>query len=113
MQLPLFVTVVMAVRRMAFQPIEGLETGGIAWFTDLTLPAITINSWNALIPMGNYGIILPVAVTGLTLANIDQAFSNPPGIDHLSVIPDARASVSHGKGLLRVLAVSTFAFLLL
>ena len=60
---------------MAFRPMPGMEYEGIAWFSDLTLPAISISNWAAVVPMGSYGIILPVAVTGLTLANIDQAFS--------------------------------------
>ena len=75
MQLPVFITIVMAVRRMAYLPVPGLDSQGLAWFSDLTLPAMTISSWAAIIPMGNLGIVLPAAVTALTLANIDQAFS--------------------------------------
>lgn len=65
----------MAVRRMAYLPVQGFESQGLAWFSDLTLPAMSISSWAAIIPMGNFGIALPAAVTALTLANINQAFS--------------------------------------
>lgn len=76
-QLPVFITVVMAVRRMVHLPMPGLDDGGLAWFSDLTAPAIGWNSLGVLIPMGTYGIILPLAVTGLMFANINQAFSAP------------------------------------
>lgn len=75
LQLPVFITAVLAVRRMAFLPAKGLDSQGLAWFSDLTLPAVSMSNWAVLFPLGNVGILLPLAVTGLTLANIDQAFS--------------------------------------
>lgn len=35
-QIPLFVTFAIANRRMIDQGVEGLDTGGLLWFTDLT-----------------------------------------------------------------------------
>ncbi|XP_044766993.1 mitochondrial inner membrane protein OXA1L [Coccinella septempunctata] len=37
-QMPVFVSFFMSLRQMANLPVESLKTGGILWFTDLTLP---------------------------------------------------------------------------
>ena len=37
-QLPLFISFFMAIRRMAAVPVESMKTGGILWFPDLTTP---------------------------------------------------------------------------
>ena len=57
--------------------MPGFDIGGISWFSDLTVPAVSLHSYAVLFPMGVYGAILPLTVTGLMLANIDQAFVAP------------------------------------
>ncbi|KAJ8982667.1 hypothetical protein NQ317_017657, partial [Molorchus minor] len=37
-QMPIFVSFFMALRQMANVPVDSLRTGGLFWFTDLTLP---------------------------------------------------------------------------
>ncbi|XP_076470858.1 mitochondrial inner membrane protein OXA1L-like [Babylonia areolata] len=37
-QLPVFVSVFVGLRQMANLPVESMKTGGLLWFTDLTLP---------------------------------------------------------------------------
>jgi YidC/Oxa1 family membrane protein insertase len=37
-QLPLFLSFFIAIRRMAAVPVESMKTGGVFWFTDLTVP---------------------------------------------------------------------------
>ncbi len=44
MQLPVFVTAVWATRRMALAPWPGFSEGGVAWFPDLTLPAVDLTA---------------------------------------------------------------------
>lgn len=36
--MPIFVSFFMALRQMANCPVESLKTGGMLWFTDLTMP---------------------------------------------------------------------------
>ena len=38
MQIPIFISFFIALRRMAAIPVESMKTGGILWFTDLTVP---------------------------------------------------------------------------
>jgi len=38
MQVPIFISFFVALRRMAAVPVESMKTGGILWFTDLTVP---------------------------------------------------------------------------
>ena len=71
-QLPTFVTAVLAVRRLAARPDIGLETGGALWFADLTEVAVHVDSVTA--PMGVYGAILPVATAGALFANINNSW---------------------------------------
>ena len=67
----------MAVRSMSRPPWPGFENGGLWWFTDLSLPALSFNTIAA--PMGTLGIILPAAMAGLTFANVQQTFSRAGG----------------------------------
>ncbi|KAL4444895.1 hypothetical protein ABPG77_003945 [Micractinium sp. CCAP 211/92] len=76
-QLPVFVTAMAAVRTMSLDGWPGFSEGGVAWFQDLTLPAVDLGSLVA--PMGSAGAVLPVAITLSMLANIDAAFSVPAG----------------------------------
>ena len=65
----------MAVRRLAFAATPGLDSGGVAWFTDLTPPAFTYDAASLAAPMGSYGAVLPMMVAGLMFANLSQAFA--------------------------------------
>ena len=38
LQVPIFFSVFFGLRKMAYLPVESLRTGGILWFTDLTVP---------------------------------------------------------------------------
>ena len=49
-QLPLFITSMAAIRGMAVQGWPGFSSGGVAWFPNLTLPAMDLTSLTA--PMG-------------------------------------------------------------
>ena len=71
-QLPVFVSSLLAVRRAALLPLDGMPTGGAAWFTDLTQAAV---HWEALsAPAGPLGAVLPATAVGLMLLNIQTAF---------------------------------------
>lgn len=37
-QLPVFMSFFYGLRKMAELPVESLKTGGVFWFTDLTVP---------------------------------------------------------------------------
>jgi hypothetical protein len=71
-QLPVFITAVLAVRRLAVQPGIGLETGGALWFVDLTQAAIELETISA--PMGTLGAVLPMATAAALFANINSGF---------------------------------------
>lgn len=55
-QMPVFITFFLTLRRMSYYPVESLKTGGILWFTDLSiadpfyiLPIVTtITMWLTL-----------------------------------------------------------------
>ena len=36
-QIPIFLSVYQAIRKMSLLPVESMKTGGIFWFTDLTV----------------------------------------------------------------------------
>lgn len=38
LQLPVFISVFVGIRQMANLPVQSMTTGGLAWFTDLTIP---------------------------------------------------------------------------
>ena len=38
LQIPVFLSFFVAIRRMAAVPVESMKSGGLYWFTDLTLP---------------------------------------------------------------------------
>ena len=68
----------MAVRHMARAPWPGFEVGGVAWFADLTLPAVQCTTTSLAAPMGSYGIVLPASVALLMFLNLQLAFSRSP-----------------------------------
>jgi len=89
-QLPVFITAMLAVRRAALLPCEGMSTGGAAWFMDLTQPAL---DWGALTaPAGPWGAILPATAVGLMMLNIQQAFGPP---DRRTQMMGAHESLNH------------------
>ena len=55
-QLPVFVTAMASVRTMSSNNWPGFSTGGIAWFPDLTFPAVDIFNWTA--PYGQLVVFL-------------------------------------------------------
>lgn len=75
-QLPVFVTSMWAARRMAVVKWEGLREGGVAWFPDLTQPALDLSAAfvQHLIPLGSAGMILPAAVAATMFTNVALAF---------------------------------------
>lgn len=73
-QIPFFVCAVMAVRRLAADgALNGLNVGGAAWFSDLTVPAVDAMMMTA--PMGPYGGILPVLTAAALFANVNANFA--------------------------------------
>ena len=73
-QIPFFVCAVMAVRRLSADgAMNGLNVGGTAWFSDLTLPAVDAMMMTA--PMGPYGGILPVLTAAALFANVNANFA--------------------------------------
>ena len=70
-QLPVFFVAVLGVRRLAQQPDIGLELGGAAWFTDLTLAAVDVSTATA--PMGLMGAALPCATAAALFANVHRS----------------------------------------
>ncbi|KAL0024349.1 hypothetical protein WJX79_002004 [Trebouxia sp. C0005] len=73
-QIPLFVTAVMAVRRMSASEWPGFHTGGLFWFTDLCRPALDLAAVNA--PLGSWGMVLPAGVALAMFANIQRSFGS-------------------------------------
>ena len=61
-QLPLFLSFFIAIRRMATVPVESMKTGGMLWFEDLTVP--------------DPYYILPVLACGSFVASIEVMQSN-------------------------------------
>ena len=62
-QVPIFFSVFFGLRKMAYLPVESLRTGGILWFTDLTvpdpfyaLPLMTMASLLATLELGADGL---------------------------------------------------------
>lgn len=62
-QVPVFLSVFVGVRQMANLPVDGLKTGGVFWFTDLTvvdpfyaLPFLTCATLMATIELGVDGV---------------------------------------------------------
>ncbi len=56
-QMPIFISVFVGLRQMANLPVETMATGGLFWFTDLTIPDPT---W-----------VLPFLTVGTLLATIE------------------------------------------
>ena len=73
-QLPVFVTSMLAVRRLADTPDIGLESGGALWLVDLTQQAISYDP--IAVPMGTLGLVLPALTTAALFANINRSFGN-------------------------------------
>jgi membrane protein insertase Oxa1/YidC/SpoIIIJ len=74
LQLPVFITAMASIRSMALQHWPGFDTGGTAWFSDLTAPALDFTTLAT--PMGIAGVILPLTVAVAMYANIDAAFGS-------------------------------------
>ncbi|RXM36594.1 Mitochondrial inner membrane protein OXA1L [Acipenser ruthenus] len=60
-QAPIFISFFIALRKMAYLPVPSMQSGGLWWFTDLTLSD----------PL----YILPLAVTGTMFAIIEAIFT--------------------------------------
>ncbi|KAL3155998.1 hypothetical protein ABBQ32_012987 [Trebouxia sp. C0010 RCD-2024] len=75
-QIPVFLTVVMAVRRMSASAWPGFGTGGLFWFTDLCEPALKLAAASA--PLGSIGVLLPAGVALAMFANIQRSFGATP-----------------------------------
>lgn len=65
-QMPIFLSYFLGIRRMVNAPVESLHTGGISWFTDLTmtdpfyvLPLITCGTLAWTIHLGTDGARMP------------------------------------------------------
>jgi YidC/Oxa1 family membrane protein insertase len=71
-QLPVFITAMVSIRSMARDRWPGFESGGTAWFPDLTAPAVDVVTLTT--PMGIAGVVLPLTVAVAMYANIDAAF---------------------------------------
>lgn len=56
-QAPVFISFFIALRKMAYAPVPSMQTGGLWWFTDLTL--------------ADPYYILPIAVTGTMFAILE------------------------------------------
>lgn len=62
-QVPLFIYWIVAVRQMAMASHPGFDTGGILWFTDLTVPV-----------QGALGALFPVIVAATYFTNLQLSF---------------------------------------
>ena len=78
-QLPVLVTGLMAVRRLALQPGLGLEEGGAAWVVDLTLPAVDLGALEA--PLGPWGAALPALSAAIMFLNLQLSLGVVAGRD--------------------------------
>ena len=64
MQLPFFMSFFIGLRKMAMAPLDSMKSGGMWWFTDLTVPDPTY--------------ALPLIACGLFITNI-QVYTHPLG----------------------------------
>ena len=71
-QLPVFVTAVLAVRRLAATPGIGMETGGALWFPNLAEVALHVDA--VVAPMGMAGAVLPCATAAALFLNVNSAW---------------------------------------
>ena len=71
-QLPVFITAVLAVRRLAVTPGIGMETGGALWFPNLTEVALHMDA--VVAPMGMAGAVLPCATAAALFLNVNSAW---------------------------------------
>ena len=71
-QLPVFVTAVLAVRRLAATPGIGMENGGAFWFPNLTEVALHVDA--VVAPMGMAGAVLPCATAAALFLNVNGAW---------------------------------------
>jgi hypothetical protein len=71
-QAPVFITAMLAVRRLALAPDSPLRAGGALWCPDLTLSALELPT--GLAPLGTPGLLLPALAAALLFANVQAAF---------------------------------------
>ena len=71
-QLPVFITAVLAVRRLAATPGIGMENGGALWFPNLTEVALHVDA--VVAPMGMAGAVLPCATAAALFLNVNSAW---------------------------------------
>ncbi|XP_060076391.1 mitochondrial inner membrane protein OXA1L-like [Ylistrum balloti] len=69
-QMPIFVSIFIGLRKMAYYPVESMSTGGLWWFTDLTvsdpyfiLPILTSATLLLSIELGSDGISSKTSTT--------------------------------------------------
>eukprot|EP00887_Chlorella_sp_A99_P004592 scaffold4.g4592.t1 len=75
LQLPVFITAMASIRTMSLTNWPGFATGGVAWFPDLTLPAMDLAALSA--PLGTAGCLLPIGIALSMFANIQSGFAAP------------------------------------
>ena len=73
-QMPIFLTFFVAIRRMAAAPVESMKMGGFAWFPDLTIPDPTFSL--PLLTCVNFLINIEVSILALPSPNTVSYF--PP-----------------------------------
>ncbi|KAK9841634.1 hypothetical protein WJX74_009107 [Apatococcus lobatus] len=71
-QVPIFATAVIAIRRMAFSGWPGFADGGALWFPNLCAPALDWSTMNA--PLGAAGLGLPLIIFGASFAHTQLTF---------------------------------------
>lgn len=69
-QLPVFISVFVGIRQMANLPVQSMTTGGLAWFTDLTIP----DPFYALplITMATFFVTIELGVDGVRAATMTK-----------------------------------------
>lgn len=72
--MPVFVTALMAIRRMSNASWPGFSTEGALWFPDLSLPALDLANLTA--PIGSVGAVLPAAIALALFQNLSISFGN-------------------------------------
>ena len=72
LQVPIFATAVIAIRRMAFSGWPGFAEGGALWFPNLCAPALDWATMSA--PLGAAGLGLPLIIFGASFANTQLTF---------------------------------------
>lgn len=91
-QVPIFLALTSALRQMSTGMWPGLSTEGLPFYTDLTSPAVFLETMST--PFGSAGAVLPLAITLAYINIIDRSSGGAEG-PALQLTSPIIATLSH------------------